>query len=250
MTQNRWFSCSTRRKSPKLRLFCLPHAGGGTALYHRWTPFLPQSIELIALKLPGREDRLDEKPYEELDQLAGELVRPLEPLVAEPYAVFGHSLGAAIGYRLALALREASLPAPETLIVSACQSPELWRTAETLHTLPDAEMIAQLAYRFGPRQEASENELALMKIMAKTIRADLKMLETFRHDDAPPLDCPIFALGGTDDPQVTRAKLQGWQNMTNRAFGVRFFPGGHFYLRDQPRAVVQTILSRLAGFLD
>ena len=75
--------------------------------------------------------------------------------------------------------------------------------------MPDVEMIEQLVNRYGPRHETSEDEMAIMKIMAKAIRADLKMLETFRHDDAPPLDCPIFALGGTEDPQVTRAKLQG-----------------------------------------
>ena len=249
MTQNRWFSRSTRRDSPKLRLFCLPHAGGGTALYHRWKPFLPPSVELIALKLPGREDRLEEKPYEDLDQLAEALVGPLEPLIAVPFAIFGHSIGAAIGYRLAVALHRAALPAPHALIVSACRSPQLWRGTETLHTLPAAEMIEQLVNRFGFRHETSEDEIAMMKIMAETIRADLKMLETFRYDDPPPLDCPIFALGGTEDPQVTRAQLQGWQSMTKRAFGVRIFPGGHFYLRDQERAVVQTVLSRLTSFM-
>ncbi len=213
-------------------------------------PFLPPSIELIALKLPGREDRLDEKPYEDLDQLADTLVGPLEPLFTEPFVIFGHSMGAAIGFRLAVTLRRASLPGPKALFVSACRSPESWLGTESLHTLPDAEMIEQLVNRFGPRQEISKDELAMMKIMAETIRADLKMLETFRHDDAPPLDCPIFALGGTEDLQVTRAKLQGWQRMTNRAFGVRFFPGGHFYLRDQQRAVIQTVLSRLTSYLD
>ena len=250
MTKNRWFSRSKRRESPKLRLFCLPHAGGGTVLYNRWTSFLPPSIELIALKLPGREDRLDEKPYEELDQLANELVEPLAPLVAEPFAIFGHSMGAAIGYRLAVALRRASLAAPKVLFLSACRPPESWCVTEPLHTLPDTEMIEQLVNRYDPRQETSEDEMSMMKIMAQTIRADLKMLESFRHDNAPPLDCPICAFGGTEDTQVTRAKLQGWQSMTNRAFGVRIFPGGHFYLRDQQRAVVQTVLSRLNSFLD
>ena len=247
MCQNRWFSCSTTRERPKLRLFCFPHAGGQAATYHRWTPYLPASVELIALKLPGRGDRLQEKPYENLRQLADTLVTVMQPLLAQPFALFGHSMGAAISYRCTLRLRTASLPAPLALFVSACRPPSMWGTTERLHELPESEMIDRLVDRYG-RQTTSDDEIEMMRYMAKTIRADLKMMETYRHVDEPPLESPVLALGGVDDPMVTRANLQAWRGMTNSTFGLKLFPGGHFYFRSQEQVFVQTVLSRLRDY--
>ncbi len=204
MTQNQWFSCPIRHKSPKLRLFCFPYAGGQAATYHRWTPYLPALIELTAVKLPGRGDRLKEKPYENLDQLADALVTAFQPLLTQPFAIFGHSLGAAIGYRCTARLRAASLPAPKILFISACRPPPQWQGMEALHTLPADEMIGQLVDRYG-RQTTAADEIAMMRMMANTIRADLKMVETHVPVDEPPVECPLLALGGADDPAVTRA---------------------------------------------
>ena len=205
-------------------------------------------MELVAVKLPGREDRFDESPRENLDKLAYQLSQEIEPSLEVPFAIFGHSMGAAIGYRLAVHLLRKQLPTPTCLFVSACRSPVTFRNDHPLHTLDDQRMLNGLLNRYGTADGTdpkASGELELMQIMANTIRADLKMLETYQHDNAPKLACDIFAMGGTDDPQVTRGELQRWRELTKAKFTVRIFPGHHFYLRKQESAVVKTILSRL-----
>jgi medium-chain acyl-[acyl-carrier-protein] hydrolase len=39
----------------KLRLFCFPYAGGGSAFYHRWASSLPKDVQICPVPLPGRE---------------------------------------------------------------------------------------------------------------------------------------------------------------------------------------------------
>ena len=51
--------------------------------------------------------------------------------------------------------------------------------------------------------------------------------------EEPPLDCPLTAFGGRDDPLVTMAGLEGWRAQTSRRFAVHVLPGGHFFLRTQ-----------------
>ena len=48
---------------PRLRLFCLPYAGGGAALFRLWADNLPAEIEACPIFLPGRERRMREAPY-------------------------------------------------------------------------------------------------------------------------------------------------------------------------------------------
>ncbi|MCA9540674.1 MAG: hypothetical protein KC620_17365, partial [Myxococcales bacterium] len=62
---SRWFTTFTAPQATR-RLICLPHAGGGSAAFARWRGALPADIELSALRLPGRETRLSERPLTHL----------------------------------------------------------------------------------------------------------------------------------------------------------------------------------------
>ncbi|MFD0430945.1 thioesterase II family protein [Streptomyces zhihengii] len=100
-----------------VRLFCLPHTGGGAALYRDWAGHLAPGADVLAVRLPGREKRFTETPYRRLDDLTGALADAVEPLLDRPYAWFGHSMGALIGYEMCRTLRARGVRPP------GCSSP-------------------------------------------------------------------------------------------------------------------------------
>jgi medium-chain acyl-[acyl-carrier-protein] hydrolase len=63
------------------------------------------------------------------------------------------------------------------------------------------------------------------------LREDAAIYRNYIYSEEPPLDCPIRAYGGAEDPSVHRQHLEGWAAQTTAAFAMRVFPGGHFYLR-------------------
>ena len=86
------------RVAARRRLFCVPYAGGGAAVFRRWTPALADDVELVALQLPGRESRLAERAFESI----AEIVEAVLPVIVSssdlPYALFGHSMGALVAF--------------------------------------------------------------------------------------------------------------------------------------------------------
>ena len=62
------------------------------------------------------------------------------------------------------------------------------------------------------------------------LRADLQMIETYQCADEPPLEVPMFVLGGTEDPAVSAGHLMEWRRYTTQDCSVRLLPGGHFFL--------------------
>lgn len=84
-----------RRPESTQRLICLPHAGAGAAAYADWIPLLPPEIELVAVQLPGRQNRIAEEPFTAVGPLVSTLTHALRPVLDRPYAIFGHSCGAA-----------------------------------------------------------------------------------------------------------------------------------------------------------
>ncbi len=77
------------------------------------------------------------------------------------------------------------------------------------------------------------------------LRADFQLVETYAYSDAPPLDCPIVAFGGTDDPAVHPDELEGWRAQTRGACTIYEFPGDRFFIRSAQAAVIQTVAREL-----
>lgn len=213
-----------------VRLVCLPYAGGGLAVFHRWRSVLPPRVDLVPLCLPGHDGRLAESPRTDLSALVCELADDLQPALDRAYVLVGHSLGAWIAFELARELRRRNLPQPELLIVAAARPPHAELPQSPLHLLPDDKFIAAIEQRYDGIPPAIAGNAELLQLLLPVLRADIQMVETYRYAVEPPLDVEILALGGTDDPAVSAAQLADWRRHTSRNCSVRQFPGGHFFL--------------------
>src|SRR5207248_8845331 len=99
----RWFggTVGTSSDDARVRLFCFPHAGGGSAFFRPWRLALAPDVEVRPVVLPGRESRVHELPYRRIEQLLDPLCTALEPYVDRPYGFFGHSLRAVLAVEVA-----------------------------------------------------------------------------------------------------------------------------------------------------
>ncbi|HSM56062.1 MAG TPA: alpha/beta fold hydrolase [Candidatus Sulfomarinibacteraceae bacterium] len=229
--------------APRLRLFCLPHAGGGPAIFHRWARVLPPQLDLCAVHLPGRGARVDEPAHTRLSPLLAELEAALRPWLDAPFAFFGHSLGAVLGFELARRLQGQG-PAPRRLFASACAAPHLLPANRRLHDLPRAEFLDALRAMGGtPPQLFAEQ--GWLDQMLPVVRADLTLFETYAYEEGPPLRCAITALGGRADTRASPSQLQAWAAHTGADFRLRLFAGGHFYWQEAQDEVLAAVVQDL-----
>lgn len=84
-----------------VQLFCLPHAGAGASAYRNWPALLVPEFDVIPVQLPGRESRHREPLSHSVFGLTAGLLQPLADRADETFALFGHSMGALLGYELA-----------------------------------------------------------------------------------------------------------------------------------------------------
>src|SRR3954447_16006461 len=93
-TSGNWILTRTPNREVRVRLFCFPYAGAGASAFRAWEEELSPSIHLCRVQLPGRDERLREKPIAQLSELTGILSRELQSYLDIPFAFFGHSMGA------------------------------------------------------------------------------------------------------------------------------------------------------------
>jgi surfactin synthase thioesterase subunit len=132
------------------------------------------------------------------------------------------------------------------LIVSGHRGPRRPRRYSAIAHLPDPEFIAEICQRYGGVPDQVLRQPELMALLVPCLRADMALIEDYRYSDAEPLDCPISAYGGSEDPEATEAELSRWQAETRSSFTVRQFVGTHFYLRDARRELLAAMCRDLA----
>lgn len=241
---NKWVTCHRPQPEAKLRLFCFPYAGGGASVYHRWAGELSMAAEVCALQLPGRETRIGELAFDRIEPLIEEIGRAILPHLDRPFIFYGHSMGAKIGFELTRLLRRELGVLPSHLFVSGCRAPHLPRRRQPIYELPDPEFIEELRRLNGTPAEVLAYD-DLMRLMMPMLRADIAICDTYRYSPGRPLDCPITAFGGLQDPDVCRQDLEGWREHTNAAFNLHMFPGGHFFNNESSALLLRTLFKDL-----
>lgn len=236
-------------------LLCIPFGGGDTGLFRDWQAALP--VRVHAAALPGRGARLAEPLIADIGHLVDRIAADL-PADAR-VTIYGHSMGALIGYLLALR----TTVTVEHLFVAACSSPspagnrfhrECLRrlTAAGYPHLPhpdevralDDAALRHLADLLGYPADLAASEPELLRINLPILANDIHVVAGLRHADAAVVDAPITAIHGSRDDRVLEADMHDWQQWTSGPFDLQVVDGDHFFLRSgQGRDHVLKILS-------
>ena len=226
-----------------VRLFCFPYAGGGGSIFRSWQQSVTDTIEVCPVQLPGRGSRIAEPPCTDMNQLVRAAAEGLAQQLDKPFALFGHSMGALIAFELARHLKRAYSAEPVHLFVSGRPSPQTITGPYDLDRL-DAE-LPEMLRRGNASLDVTLDNPELMQLVLPILRADVTLCESYSYASAPPFSFPITAFGGLDDRGISRRSLEGWREHTTGRFGLRMFPGGHFFLSTCKAPLLEAISKEL-----
>ncbi|MEV8057100.1 alpha/beta fold hydrolase [Streptomyces antimycoticus] len=236
--RSRWFRRYPGRPS-RVRLVCLPHAGGTATLFHGGAERLPHDVEMLAVQYPGRQERFAEPCIEDMAELATRITEALEPELAGPLVLFGHSLGAAVAYEVARRIEARHGSVPRRVLVSGRGAPHTERGG-ALHLLDDERLIAS-ARRLGDLGSSAYDNPDLRPLLLPSLRGDYRLIERYRPGHPAPLRAPVTALGGDRDPGCAVAALESWAELTTSEFECQVFAGDHFYLVPAENELVEFV---------
>jgi pyochelin biosynthetic protein PchC len=240
--RNPWFRRHTAR-APSVRLVCFAHAGGSASLFHGWRALLPDHVELLAVQYPGRQDRLFEPCAETMEELAESALKALEPELGLPFALFGHSMGAAVAHELTRLLERRGEARPRRLFVSGRGAQHVIQD-QNVPGITDAAIMGSVRELGGPGLAAYDDP-ELRDVLLPPLLADYRLLNRYLVTGPARLRTPISAYGGADDPVCSVEELCAWGDCTEEWSGTHVFPGGHFYLVPGERELVARIAREL-----
>ncbi|MER5833459.1 alpha/beta fold hydrolase [Streptomyces sp. NPDC002130] len=237
-----WFHRPEPRPDARLRLVCVPYAGAGAGVFRRWAARLPDDVELVAVRLPGRESRVRERPYSRWLPLTAAFSDALAEQITSPYVLFGHSMGGMLVYE---AVTRPMTRAPERVVISGCRAPGTARELPVIHDLPDARFVEHLARLAAAPPQVLANP-ALLKLLMPMLRADFRLAETWPQGPARPVPVPVTTFWGVDDEVAPRAAVAAWRSLAFRGFRSHGVAGGHFFPHDSADEVCSLLRGEIA----
>lgn len=238
-----WVTVNSSGWRSKGRLFCLPYAGGGAAAYYSWKSAILHDIDLVQVHLPGREARLREPFQNSIASLIDALVEKLIVWMDLPFAIYGHSMGALIAFELVRALRKHNHVLPYHLFVTGFRAPQL-PPRERITGLPDEKFIQRLL-EYGGIPDMIVKNLELMEIFLPIFRADFELIDNYVYRPEEPLDCPLTAFGGENDPKIFHEEIEAWREQTTCDFNCHILPGGHFFINESKPQLLKLLRHNL-----
>ncbi|BCJ28486.1 thioesterase domain-containing protein [Actinocatenispora sera] len=224
-----WFPRPVRRAGATWQLYCLPYAGASASAFRRWPAAFGAEVEVVPVKLPGREGRYAEPLTLDPVAMADAIVADAGPR----FALYGHSLGARLGYEVTRVLVERGDRLPERLFVAAGRPPDERGDGplDNIAGLPRDQLVARVVAAGGMPAELLDAP-DLIDLLLPVLRADLAWLEAYRYEPRPPLPVRVTTFAGESDVAVPPGQLAGWQRHTDAGLRAHRVPGGHFFLHD------------------
>lgn len=228
-----------KKPSATFRLICFSYAGGSAGVYQPYHNLLHPCLEIVAIQLPGRASRLQEKLLKDWSEMRTFIQKELASLSNIPYILFGHSFGTQLVSEFAKHQSEQGNP-PLHMFCSGAAALHISSCLPPIHQLCDDDFVQKLVQMGGTPHEVAENK-QLMSLLIPMLKADFGLSHSHSFSVAQHFECPATIIYGDQDERTTYETIQDWQMYFSKPIKIRCIEGGHFYINENKEAVSREI---------
>ncbi len=229
----------------KIKLFCLPYAGGTAAIYNKWKKSVNKHIEVCPIELPGRGKRFIEPLFHNMSDAVDDIFHSVRNyLDVQPYAFFGYSMGSWLAYEVIRKALKAGYRPPVHAFFAAKDAPSVVRDKVKMHLLEHDEFVNRILKLGGTPEGIFEND-ELMEIFVNILRTDYEVVETYKHCAADnKINCNISVLYGAKD-SYPEEDVKAWTDITSGNCSFTSFDDGHFFINNYQDKIINIVNTML-----
>lgn len=233
----------------KIKLICIPQAGGISSNYLKWKSYLDPAVELVPIELSGKGTRFCEPLYESIEEAVYDIVASIKQDITNcNYAIFGHSMGALLAFELLYALKKEGFSLPICCFFSG-RNPPHHLTYKHRHLLNDEEFWCEIKSIGGTPDEVLKSPEA-RELFSPILRRDFKLVDTYKFNpDREKINCPFIIMYGFEDSLVSIERIAEWGIYSKCKTNLHGIRGSHFFVFEDIVSVVKLINQYLLQYI-
>lgn len=221
----------------------MPYAGANKYSYAPLVSLFPPEIRTTIIELPGRGARFHEPLLISIEDMVHDVFKNRSIQFDAPYILFGHSMGALLGYLLIKKIIQQGLAAPRHVFFTGCPPPSAKKEISGSHLLSDDEFKNMLKHLGGITDDILDNK-DLFELFLPVLRADFKAVDLYVYNNDNKFDIPITVIGGNKDSYISN-HLSDWSFETNAEAQIIQMEGDHFFIFKNQAEIIRLILEQV-----
>ena len=245
---SKWIAHSRISEENEINLICFTYPGGSASNFATWKKLIDSKINLVPILYPERELRKKDTMQENIDIFVQELVEENKEIFSGKYAFFGYCGGAILAYEACLKAKELYNSEPVYGLIASSEEPKF--LGDSLVVFPEElgdakeDIVAHLS-SLGIFDESVLRNDTFLSYYLPMLKADCRLLDTYKPKEYVKLNCDLDVLYGTQDTTVKKEKVVGWSDTTNGATRVEGVDAGHFFVDPMKEYVCDIINNNL-----
>lgn len=226
-------------------MFCLPSAGSSASIYYSWKKRVAETIRIIPIEYPGHGSKIKQPLLDNPDSLAQHIANEIQCYPAQPFILFGHSVGGGLIWKVWHYLKDTPIRQQlKLMVISSRPEHASIQHLRYKHQLPDLQIIEELK-RYNHFPDEILNNPEALQFFLKIIRNDFYISDQLLTEKISTTDVPVMAFYGKADPDIpNQAMMDAWQQHTETWLGSIALEGDHFYFFQQQ--VLEQVLEKIA----
>ncbi|MFI6321767.1 amino acid adenylation domain-containing protein [Nonomuraea sp. NPDC050556] len=233
------------------RLVCVPYGGGSAAVFRPLADALSgQSVEVLAVELPGHDPARAGEELVPIDALADRLAAEIGP--GAPVLLYGHCVGSALATALGQRLEAAGVPLSGVIVAGSFPTAPLpGRISSWVRqAFPRSRWVSDRLFRDTLRATGGlldDMDEATTDTVLRALRHDSEEAQAWFGAwlSAPGerLRAPVLCLVGESDLQTRmyEERYQEWAAFAENVSLATIPRAGHYFIRHQPLDIAAAI---------
>ena len=224
-----------------MKLFCLAYAGGSAAtIFSRWVKLNEKKLEIIPLEYKGRGMKYDSYLEPDFNSTIEYLFDDIRSYLKEeePYAIYGHSLGALFAYELCKEIEASSFKNPDHVFLASSKSP--------IHSMEyDLSNLRKILEDYGgtPREVLDDEEI--FDYFKPILLNDFGLYNDYCFEKTGKLNVKVTILYGTRDSSIDIKEVSDWETLFLLPIDLVAIDGDHFFINDDKGEVLKIVHEKL-----
>ena len=213
----------------RVKVFCLPYAGGSKSIFNDWIDEYKDVAEIIPVEYSGHSSRYGEELFTDADDMAEDVFKSIVAEKPENYIIYGHSMGCLISLLTALKLESRYAHPPKKVIIGGTRPPHLAHKDERIAHLPKKEFMDKI-FSLDQMEPEIMEEPELVDLLYDVFLADALVGESYSgYTSLPKLKAPLIVMTGLQDDEAPEEDMKEWSMYTEGPFELKKFDSGHFF---------------------
>ncbi len=235
----------TNTQDIKYRIFCFHPVGAGASMFTHFLYNQPKNTDVLAVQLPGRENRKDETPYADMSALVKTLANVIKPYTDKPFIIMGHSFGGIVGFELIKYLRRAFNIQPIHFLITGTIAPQLTREWKKRDSIDQTSKMANSIEKILNTLNYIE-DVEFLRSIIPVMKKDMGLIMNYPYETEAPFDFPITGFAADKDEVVLIPEVKRWEEQTNSDFNFEIVEGDHWFLGRNRALVLQRLTEALS----